>query len=120
MNWKSWITAAIGAWFVAAPWALGVPRSPQLAWTSVVFGLLQVIVSAWAAIAPRVPSWRMWQYWVVLLTGLWFLIEPFLSTYEVPQYWGTAGPALLTIALAVWSLMEHTGWRPSERGRPGA
>ncbi|MCL6633286.1 MAG: SPW repeat protein [Alicyclobacillus herbarius] len=116
MKWRSWITAAIGAWFVIAPWVLGVAHFPYVIWASVIFGLLQLVVSIWAAVEPRVPSWRMWQYWVVLFTGLWFLVEPFLGHYEVEQYWATEGPALLTIALTFWCLMEHTGWGPEEKG----
>jgi FtsH-binding integral membrane protein len=118
MSWRSWMMAVIGAWFVSAPWVLGVAHFQYVVWTSVILGLIQLVVSVWAALDPHTPSWRMWQYWVALLTGLWFVVEPFLGTYEEGQFWATAAPALLTIALAVWCLMEHTGWRQSDR--PGS
>ena len=49
MMWKNWVNAVIGLWFIIAPWALGFSDKTAAVWTSVIFGLVQLIASAWAA-----------------------------------------------------------------------
>lgn len=106
MKWRNWLCAAIGLWFIIAPWALGLAYEIAATWASVIAGVIQVIVSAWAAIKVTVPSWKLWPNWVSLTCGFWFLLQPFLGEYEEGQYWTTVILGLVTMILNLWTLMS--------------
>lgn len=107
MKWRHWVNAILGAWFIIAPWALGLSQYMTATWVSVIVGAVQVIVSVWAAMSVRVPDWRIWQDWVAGACGFWFLIHPFLGDFEEGPYYATIVPGLITLALSLWTLMEN-------------
>lgn len=121
MVWRNWLSALLGVWFLIAPWTLGITHEQDATWLSVFFGGVQVLVSIWAAVTFGRPSWRIWQNWIALIVGIWFLVHPFLGRFEVGQYWGIVAPAMLTIIINLWNLMarptESDGRQDSD-GRP--
>ena len=108
MDWRHWLNAIIGGWFIAAPWVIGVTHLNTATWVSVVVGTVQVVAAVWGATTMTVPSWRSWPDWVTTGTGFWFLVHPFLGHFEDWQYYGTIVPALATMALSLWILMAHS------------
>lgn len=105
MKWRDWLSALIGVWFVIAPWTMGFNYDRNATWLSVFFGGLQILVSIWAAAMVERPSWRIWQNWIAVITGFWFIIHPFLGTFDEGPYWGIAGPGIATMILNLWTLM---------------
>lgn len=104
---------------MVSPWALGVALRREAIWACLIGGAIQVIASISAAQRRRV-HWRAWEYWILLATGFWFIIQPFLGHYEEGQYWATITPALLTIVFCLWTLMKPrvNGWTgPSPKAR---
>ncbi|MDQ0470916.1 SPW repeat protein [Labrys wisconsinensis] len=51
--WEEWVTLALGAWLVAAPWALGFAADIRAAQTHWILGALTMLVSLWAEWAFR-------------------------------------------------------------------
>jgi len=41
------LNALIGVWFIIAPWAIGYSDQSGALWSSIIFGIIQVIVSLW-------------------------------------------------------------------------
>lgn len=105
MKWRNWLSALIGVWFMIAPWVIGFTYERDATWLSVFVGGLQVLVSIWAAAVVERPNWRVWQNWIAVLTGFWFVVHPFLGHFEEGPYWGIAGPGVATIVLNLWTLM---------------
>lgn len=121
LTWRNWVNALIGVWFVIAPWVLGIANEKTAAFISVIVGAILVVVATWAAIRPGVPGFKIWGSWVTLACGLWFVIHPFLAHFEVSQFWAVVIPALLTMALSLWTLMVNpTGPDAHRRSGPKA
>jgi hypothetical protein len=55
-----YITGLVGIWFIIAPWILSLTGRPDLTWTSIVGGLIVLILSSWLAFGavPRVLAER--------------------------------------------------------------
>ncbi|USL41185.1 MULTISPECIES: SPW repeat protein [Priestia] len=75
MKTRGVVNAVIGIWFVIAPWMLGFSYNAGATSSSNVFGTLQVIMSFWGT---NKLGWKPRQNWVSLITGLWFVLFPFI------------------------------------------
>ncbi|MCL6446271.1 MAG: SPW repeat protein [Alicyclobacillus sp.] len=119
MKLRNWLCALIGVWFIISPWALGKSGEVGLTWTSVIVGAIQVVVSAWAAIARDVPGYKLWQNWVSFACGFWFVFHPFLTHFEIGPFWSVVVSGLVTMALNLWTLMLNPdGSRPDAHAEP--
>ncbi|MCL6516252.1 SPW repeat protein [Alicyclobacillus sp.] len=107
MKWRNWLNAIIGVWFIIAPWVLGVSDVAGAVWTSVIFGAIQVIASVWAAYVEE-PSWRTWQNWVSFLTGVWFILQPFVLPLSgnAGETWTSVILGIVTAVLNLWTMWE--------------
>jgi hypothetical protein len=113
---RNWLSAVIGLWFIISPWVLGVAHYALAAWLSVIVGGIQFLVSAQAATKVDTPSWKTWQNWVATACGFWFFIHPFLGEFEEREYYAVILPAILTICLNLWNLMDNP--HSTRRGGP--
>ncbi|QSO50468.1 SPW repeat protein [Alicyclobacillus curvatus] len=113
MKWRNWLSAVIGAWLLVSPWFLGLHNQIQATNATVLVGLIQAVVSIWAALTVRLQSWKTWQNWVAFLCGAWFFVQPFLGHYELGQYYATVAAGLLTILVNMWSLIDNHEARQS-------
>lgn len=69
-----WLVAVFGAWFVASAWALSAARhSPTIHWNFIIFGVLILAGGIWAALQPRMVSWRDG---LLGLFGIWVAVSP--------------------------------------------
>src|SRR5579872_4005702 len=82
MSRKSWINVALGLWLVVSAFAL--PHYSGISVTQdVVTGLFVALAALWAAEAfGEVVS--LVASWVVVLSGVWTVIAPFVLHYERP------------------------------------
>lgn len=119
MQWRSWLSAAFGIWFIIAPWILGFVHDINATWGSLIAGAILLVVSVWQAITVDVPSWRTWQSWIGVLCGFWFIIHPFLGRFEVAEYYAIIVPGILTMGVNFWTLMSFSGTAHHD-GDPGA
>jgi hypothetical protein len=80
MSRKSWINVALGIWLAVSAFVL--PHTSGTAVTeNVVGGLLVALGALWAAEAFR-PRISLVASWVVVLTGVWTIVAPFVLAYE--------------------------------------
>jgi len=95
------INAVIGIWLVIAPWMLGFLYDAGATSASIVFGTLQVIMSFWETTK---SGWNSWQNWISLITGLWFVLFPFVYSLTDGVLWSSIILGLMTVLFSLWSL----------------
>jgi hypothetical protein len=95
------INAIIGIWFVIAPWMLGFSYDAGATSASIVFGILQVITSLLGA---NKSGWNSWQNWISLISGLWFVLFPFIYSLTDEVLWSSIILGLMTGLFSLWSL----------------
>ncbi|MDR7481561.1 MAG: hypothetical protein QN203_03540 [Armatimonadota bacterium] len=49
MVWANVVNALVGIWFIIFPYVSALTARPNVAWTSVVGGLIALVLSAWLA-----------------------------------------------------------------------
>ncbi|MCL6453892.1 MAG: SPW repeat protein [Alicyclobacillus sp.] len=122
MKWRNGLNALIGIWFIVAPWVLGFSGRADATWTSVVIGVIQAAASIWAAYVER-PGWGTWQNWVALLTGVWFVVQPFALNLSAVEgvVWSSVILGLVTVVANLWTMVEgHNEGHPVHRSRAKA
>lgn len=113
-RWQEWLMLIAGAWFAAAPWALGFVEQLSTAALSnaVVVGLAIVALSLGELVKPK-----MWEMVAMLLIGLWAMASPWLLGFSaVAMAMANAlivGAIVFVLALwdgiAHFDLMKHMG-----------
>ncbi|TVY00262.1 SPW repeat protein [Paenibacillus cremeus] len=93
MKVRNVLSALIGIWFAAAPWIFGFADQNGALWTSVVFGVIQLIASLWAG------GKLGWQNLVSAVTGIWFIVFPFLFPVSSGELWTSIVLGVVTVAL---------------------
>ncbi|MGB3890452.1 hypothetical protein ABEX88_21460 [Priestia megaterium] len=68
---------------------------------SIVFGTLQVITSF---LRTTKPGWNSWQNWISLISGLWFVLFPFIYSLKDGVIWSSIILGLMTVLFSLWSL----------------
>ncbi|GAB1806171.1 MULTISPECIES: SPW repeat protein [Priestia] len=101
MKTRGIINAIIGIWFVIAPWMLGFSYDAGATSASIVFGILQVITSLLGA---NKSGWNSWQNWISLISGLWFVLFPFIYSLTDEVLWSSIILGLMTGLFSLWSL----------------
>lgn len=97
-----WLNALIGIWFIIAPWALSFSGHSGALWASIIVGAIQLIVSFWAAVTEDPVGWGLWQGWIALLAGIWFLIQPYvLSGLGTSEQWVSTILGIITIIFSL-------------------
>ncbi len=104
MKWRNGLAALIGVWFIIAPWVLHFSGQTAAMWLSVVVGAIQLITSAWAMFLERSTGWKQWQSWVSVLTGVWFIVQPFIFSQRNAEIWTSVILGAVTIILHLWSM----------------
>ncbi|MCL6548056.1 MAG: SPW repeat protein [Alicyclobacillus sp.] len=106
MKWRNGLNALMGLWFIVSPWILGISSDEKVVWTSVIIGAIQLVCAVWSAAQEEPAGVRHWQNWVTLVTGLWFIVQPFaLSlTNEQAELWTSLILGAVTAVLSLWML----------------
>ncbi|MCM3774146.1 SPW repeat protein [Priestia aryabhattai] len=105
METRSILIALIGAWFILAPWVVGFSDQSGALWSSIIFGIIQIIVSLWVC---NKPGWTSWQNWVSVLTGVWFVIFPFIYSLTNEEIWSSIILGIITIILSLLNLGSNS------------
>lgn len=87
MRWANVVNALVGIWFIVAPYVLGVATRPAVQWTSIVGGILLLVLAGWAALSEEARK-QAWLQYVTGLIGIWFIVAPFaLSLAARREVW---------------------------------
>lgn len=49
--WQHWLSAALGAWLIASPWALGFAALQLATYNAVAIGAVVVLLAVWSAVS---------------------------------------------------------------------
>ncbi|MBS4172604.1 SPW repeat protein [Bacillus sp. FJAT-49736] len=101
MKTRSTLNALIGVWFIIAPWVVGFSDQSGALWSSVVIGLIQVILSFWAS---GEAGWNSWKNWLTVITGAWFVLLPFVYSLSSGETWTSVILGLVTILFSFWNM----------------
>ncbi|AKO93224.1 SPW repeat protein [Priestia filamentosa] len=101
MKTRGILNALIGVWFIIAPWVIGFSDQSGALWSSIIFGIIQVIVSLWGA---DKPGWNSWQNWISVITGVWFVAFPFIYSLTDGAVLSSVILGLITIVFSLWNL----------------
>lgn len=74
-----WITGILGLLLGLSPFILGFANQGVALWTSLVLGVIVVVVSIIGLISSAAD--KRWMYWVIGLAGLLAVIAPFILGY---------------------------------------
>ncbi|WP_028401036.1 SPW repeat protein [Ectobacillus panaciterrae] len=105
MKTRSTLNALIGIWFIIAPWVVGFSDQSGAVWSSVVFGAIQLIVSFGGY---NKPGWGSWQNWVSVITGVWFVIFPFIFSLTKGEVWSSVILGLITVIFSLLNLGSNS------------
>jgi hypothetical protein len=103
MVWANVVNALIGIWFVIAPFALRFQELRGAMWTSIIGGLILLILAGWAVFNEGARK-QKWVQYVNGLVGIWFILFPFifaLSTNAAVMWTSIIGGAVALI-LSAW------------------
>ncbi|OAB40562.1 hypothetical protein PMSD_01260 [Paenibacillus macquariensis subsp. defensor] len=104
MKWRNGLAAIIGIWFIISPWIFDYSDQKEALWTSVIVGAVLLIVSGWALCQEDSSGWAVWQTWVSLLAGIWFVIHPYVFSLDSETMWTTVILGAVTIILNLWTM----------------
>ncbi|AUO14691.1 SPW repeat protein [Priestia megaterium] len=105
MKTRGILNALIGAWFIIAPWVIDFSNQSGALWSSIIFGIIQLIVSLWGY---DKPGWRSWLNWISVITGVWFVIFPVIYSLTNGELWSTLILGLFTIISSLWNLGSNS------------
>ncbi len=94
-----WVTGILGAVMAVAPFALGYNTHSGAMWTSVVLGVIVLLVSIYEAMD---ASKAKWEYWVAGLAGVLAVIAPFVFSFSAvtTALWTTIIVGVILLILA--------------------
>ncbi|MFF2449638.1 SPW repeat protein [Neobacillus sp. NPDC058068] len=101
MQMRSLLNALIGIWFFIAPWVMGFSDQSGALWLSLILGAIQFIVALWGY---SKSGWDSWQSWISLITGIWFIIFPFIYSLSDGEVWSSVILGILTALFSLWNL----------------
>jgi hypothetical protein len=105
MVWQNVIVALVGIWFIIAPSTLGFVGDAAMTWTSVVGGVILLILAGSAAVSEAARG-QAWIQVVDALVGIWFIIAPWVLnfTQQPAPLWTSLILGIVTLILSVWDL----------------
>jgi hypothetical protein len=103
MVWANWVNALVGVWFVLSPFVLGYSADAGRTGTSIVGGLILLILGAWAA-SNEDARRKVWIQYVNGLVGIWFVISPWVLafTQDPAALWTSLIGGAIAVVLAAW------------------
>lgn len=99
MMWRNTLNALIGIWFIIAPAVLPFDNDNAMAWTSVIGGLILLILAGDAVLSEDARR-RAWLQYVTGLVGIWFIIAPWVLSFTT-----RSGDFLTSLILGIVALV---------------
>ncbi len=105
MIWANVVNALLGIWFIIAPFVLGVSSSVGEVWTSVIGGII-LLVLAGSAVSSDTARRQAWIQYVNGLVGVWFILAPWILSMATNAgvTWTSVIGGLIALVLSVWLL----------------
>jgi hypothetical protein len=101
MKTRNLLASIIGIWFIVSPWVLGFSNHAGILWTSVIFGVIQLISSL---LALKKSNLNVLENWLTLIVGLWFTIFSLNFSLSFSETWVIGFFGLVTVVLDLWNM----------------
>lgn len=103
MIWQNVVSALIGIWFIIAPFSLGFAGNAGRIWTSIIGGVI-LLVLAGAAVMNEHVRRQTWIQYVNGLVGIWFIIAPWVLSFAVKpaDFWTSLVGGIIVLGLSAW------------------
>lgn len=112
MLWGNVINALVGVWFIIAPFVLGLQASPGAMWTSIIGGLILLVLAGWAVLNEEARK-RRWIQYVNGSVGVWFCIYPLFFSSSSLTAVALAG-GVTALSVSAWLLFGGSLFGSSE------
>jgi hypothetical protein len=105
MVWQNVVNALIGIWFIIAPFTLSFTGRTAEMVTSIIGGLILLVLAGSAAFTERARR-QAWIQYVTGLVGIWFLVAPWVLSFtgRSGEYWTSLILGIVALILSVWVL----------------
>jgi|SRR5579864_1409785 len=105
MLWQNVVNALIGIWFIIAPAVLPFPDNAVTAWTSVIGGVILLVLAGSAALSEGARR-RVWIQIVTGLVGIWFIVAPWVLSFTARpgNFWTSLVLGIVALNLSIWDL----------------
>lgn len=80
MIWQNMVNALIGIWLIIAPFTLSFTGEAAQMWTSIVGGVLLLVLAGSAALNAKARR-QAWIQYVNGLVGIWFILAPWVLSF---------------------------------------
>jgi 4-hydroxybenzoate polyprenyltransferase len=106
----SWLTLLLGLFLGVAPWLLGYQNNSTAMWTSVILGVVMVLVAGYKLL---MKDTARWEFWVAGIVGLLAVFAPFILGFSTvaTAMWTTGIIGLVVFFVALYELF----WRHPEQ-----
>jgi hypothetical protein len=103
MLWPNVVNAIVGVWFIIAPFVVQYRDLANAMWTSIIGGLLLLVLAGWAALNEDARK-QKWIQYVNGLVGIWFIIFPFVfALSDKPAIlWTSLIGGAVALVLSAW------------------
>lgn len=112
MLWGNVINALVGVWFIIAPFVLGLQANPGATWTSIIGGLILLVLAGWAVLNEEARK-RRWIQYVNGSVGVWFCIYPLFFSSSSLTAVALAG-GVTALSVSAWLLFGGSLFGSSE------
>jgi hypothetical protein len=103
--WQNVVNALIGIWFIISPAVLPYSNDTAMAWTSVIGGVILLILAGSSAVNDRARR-QTWLQIVDGLVGIWFIIAPWVLNFtrQPGTFWTSLILGIVVVILSIWDL----------------
>ena len=104
------VSAVLGAWLIASPWAVGYQNQTAAMVDAIAVGVV-LITAALGAILVQ----RAWEEWTEGLLGLWLFVSLAVLGFTASRgaLLSAVATGIVIVALAIWTLLtdkDYSAW----------
>jgi uncharacterized integral membrane protein len=103
MVWQNVVNALIGIWFIIAPFSLAFTSNAAEMWTSIIGGVILLVLAGAAALNEKARR-QVWIQYVDGLVGVWFIIAPWVLSFtaRAGELWTSLIGGVIVLVLSAW------------------
>lgn len=99
-----WLTGILGILLILSPFVLGYRGDTPALWSSVILGVVVVVLSA---IKGLFPDQTRWEYWAAVILGILAILAPFVLRFSAvaAALWASVILEVIVVVLAGYKVL---------------